>query len=164
MAHNSAGFSNQRVSDAGKYRTIYSGRIRTCGGIDEVIIKVKIGSHDDNLFTNQSIVGKPTSDYTNKIVIELEFYNYLLQPLSPNVLTTNVVVPAGNEFEVDETPAVHEIGTIGETRYRGRWYIEEGKLKVLSLNAGSELITSVKYWNLSGLTTSERIYSKFKFM
>lgn len=97
-------------------------------------------------------------------MIELEFYNYLLQPLSPNVLTTNVVIPTTSEFEVTEAPAVHEIGTIGEVRYRGRWYIEEGKLKVQSLNASEELITNVKYWKLSGLTTSERTYSKFKFM
>ena len=124
-----------------------------------------IGSHDNNLYTNQELVGQILHDIGNRTeIIKLQFYNYLGEELLPLAITTKSQVPQQAAFSVNQEASGHQIGKIEPGSYVATWNIEGAYLKVINTWTGQDVVTEVNRFELLELQTSERSYTKFKFI
>ena len=109
-------------------------------------------------------MGKTLGELSDQIVIEIEFYDYTMRQIIPDV---NVVAVSGSaeQFEITENQTTHILGERGGTNFRTFWVNETNKMKVTMPNISSqEQITSVRYFALKELNTSEKSYTKFKYI
>lgn len=124
-----------------------------------------IGSHDNNLYTNQELVGQILHDIGNRTeIIKLQFYNYLGEELLPLAITTKSQVPQQAAFSVNQEAKGHQIGMIEPGNYNATWSIEGAYLIVINTWTGQDVVTEVNRFELLELQTSERSYTKFKFI
>lgn len=129
-----------------------------------VTVKIVVGELDAELFTNQSLIGTSLASHSEQTIMEVEFYDYLGQPLSP---TKSVVLNDNREeqFNVIETSAAHKVGHYGDSDYFARWHVESNKLIAAGARSSTtSLITQIDYFALLELQTNDKRYTKFRFI
>lgn len=127
-------------------------------------MRIDVGELRNDLVTNSAIVGQTQAAISGQTIIELSFFNYLLQPLVPTSL--RVMSDAG-AFDVNQEVSQHYIGTAGEdnTKIYGRWITEGNKMRVTGSNVQSQLVINNAYANrLTNFNTETQQYVKFKFI
>ena len=127
-------------------------------------MKVTIGSRNNNLYSNQNIVGLTTDEVRGTIVMQLEFNDYVGNALTPSQIKMKQEVPEGNEYTATTEERSVTIGTRTGGQYAAREYLEANTLKYRSSSPDGYTIESVNEYQLIELTTSEQVYTKFKFI
>ncbi len=114
--------------------------------------------------TNQTIVGQTTDDIANKVILRVEFYDYLNNPITPseNAILNNT---RSTNFEVTDTPSDHPFGYRTGGNIHSNWVIENNSMYVVGIaETTPRQITSADYFSFVTLTTSEKSYTKFKYV
>lgn len=113
--------------------------------------------------TNQSLIGQTTDDIADQVILKVEFYDYLNNPITPseNVILNN---SRGTEYEVTDTPSDHPFGSRTGGSIHSNWVIENNSMYVVGIReTAPREITAVNYFSFVSLTTSEKSYTKFKY-
>lgn len=123
-----------------------------------------IGSHDNNLYTNQDLVGETTTEVLNTIVMQLQFLDYLGNPIEPTSITTSAIERPQTILTITDEPRVVGLGNREGGGYGGNASVVNDTMQIVSVSPAGHIIESVYHFQLLELTTSEKTYSKFKFM
>ena len=111
------------------------------------------------------MVGKTFADISGQRIFELEFYDYLGNPITSE---SSIVVQDDSEveFSVGESSSVHAIGKRNSVEFTERWQIVDNKLVVNAATSTSTNlpITEVYYFALKELNTNDKSYTKFKYI
>ena len=109
-------------------------------------------------------MGKTLGELSDQVVIELEFYDYTMRPIIPNV---NVVAISGSaeQYTITETETTHVLGVRGGNNFRTFWVNESNKMKVtMPDTTEANEITSIRYFAMKEFNTSEKSYTKFRYI
>ena len=106
------------------------------------------------------MVGQTTAEINGQSVLQLEFYDYLLQPINPQELTlTTFQQYIWNGEEVRIT-----YGTSQSARTHIKVNISQNVLTGIADDAYNSPIRSLSNIILDKLTTTDKEYTKFKFI
>lgn len=109
-------------------------------------------------------MGKTSAELSDVSIIEVDLRNYALQPVNPTKAQISVV-QTGQTFYITSEPATHPIAHRDGGRYQAYFFIENNKIKVVGTNTSSEAVIDSAYeMRIINTTTSERTYTKFKFI
>ena len=124
-----------------------------------------VGTHDGNLITNQSFVGKVAGEISGETFIELELKDYLGQPITPTRLKVKLNTYYG-ESEVDVTQNLQTviIGHRSGGGIRGIFNLEQGLLRVTNDATTQQIVESMGTIEITEITTQDRTYNEFKFI
>lgn len=131
--------------------------------MNRVVVKITTGELDNDLMTNQSIVGKTSQEIAGQTVLECEFYDYKNRRLSPTEImvrdaTTNQL------YQITDEATEHRIGQREGGNLLKMWSITNENLLVLAGESTStRVITNIDYFRIESLTTIERSYSEFDY-
>lgn len=123
-----------------------------------------MGELDTNLLTNQSLVGRKTNEIVDETLLEIEFYNYLGEPINP---TQDVIVRSYDleEYDITNEQTTHVIAHAEGRNIGAGWKIENNKMIVIGLQpSAGRTIDQVYYFSLKQLDTNDKSYTKFKFI
>ena len=106
------------------------------------------------------MVGLKTAEINGQEIIKLEFYNYILQPINPQELTlTTLQEYIWNGEEVRIT-----YGTSQSARTHTKVNISQNVLTGIADDTYDSTIKSLSNIILNKLTTTDKEYTKFKFL
>ena len=106
------------------------------------------------------MVGQTTAEINGQEIIKLEFYDYILQPINPQELTlTTFQEYIWNGEEVRIT-----YGTSQSARTHTKVNISQNVLSGVADETYDSTIRSLTNIILNKLTTSNKEYTKFKFI
>lgn len=97
-------------------------------------------------------------------MLEIEFENYIEQIITPIELE---IVNEDNSsiYNVTQEISDHNIGQREGGGLHANWNIQDGKLLVVGQGSiSTNVITEIFNFSMKSLTTSERVYTKFKFI
>lgn len=131
--------------------------------MNRVVVKITTGELDNNLITNQSIVGKTSQEISGQTIIECEFYDYQNRKLAPTEImvrdkTTNQL------YQITAEASEHRIGQREGGILNKTWNITADNLLVIaSESTSTRVITNIDYFDIESITTNERSYSEFSY-
>lgn len=122
-----------------------------------------IGSHDNNLYTNQELVGKTTTEVRGTNVLQLKFIDYKGDQIQPTSLTMISIERPETTITITSQEKIVGIGIRDGGDFGGRATIVNDTMQVIASSPAGHTIESIFYFQLLELTTNERTYNKFKF-
>lgn len=123
-----------------------------------------MGELDNNLFTNQNLVGKSRQELSGQELIKVEFYDYLYQPLIPNNCRVQPIEIPGQYYIITATESTHSLGIRNNGWVNEPWQIIDNTMIVKGSESTDEnIITSIYRFKFDYLTTNEKEYTKFRF-
>lgn len=110
--------------------------------------------------TPKDVIGSTAEEVYGQIVLEVEFYDYTMQRLNPSSVTINTY----NEFTIASEDVRITYGTTQGSRVHAKTNITENSLKAIGDDHYTQDIISLRPVQFIKLTTSNKEYTKFKFI
>ena len=101
---------------------------------------------------------------SNVELLKLQFYNYLNEPVLP---TRNVLIRSDNKssYTITQEESTHQLGHRAGGILSASWQIVDNTLVVIGQETDStQIVDSILEFSIAELTTSERVYTRFKFI
>lgn len=113
--------------------------------------------------TNQSLIGKTRTDIIGMKFIELQFFDYLGNPIEG--VQSIVEQQTGTQYTITPQETIHPFGMMSTSTALNAYYSVEGNRLIVhgGQQTGPQTVTEVYKLKLLSLTTSERVYNKFKY-
>lgn len=114
--------------------------------------------------TNQSLVGKTRTEIVGMTFIELQLFDYLGNPIEG--VQSIVEQQSGAQYTITPQEAIHPFGMLSTSSVLNAYYLIEGNRLIVhgGQQTGTQTVAEVYKLKLLSLTTSERVYTKFKFI
>lgn len=130
-------------------------------------MRIVVGELRNDLVTNSSIIGQTQQAISGQTILQLQFFNYLREPLTPTSVSVLNSELSPNAFRVVAEYSGHAIGRAGDENVtvQSRWYTEENLMKVTgSPVSNTNVINYVYSFQLTELATEAQTYTKFKYI
>lgn len=109
-------------------------------------------------------MGKTTDEVEGTIVLQLQFNNYIGAPIQPiSVKTTSIEQPE-LVYTITTNPSGMGIGLRDGRSYGGLASVVNNTMQLISQSVQGSTIDSIYHFRLIELETSEKTYTKFKFI
>lgn len=126
---------------------------------------MSIGTHDNSLIANPTIIGKTAMEIANTTIIEAEFTNVLSEEITPSQIVGKWVKQDGTKSKLDITTTQKSV-VIGHREggnLFGNTQIVGNKLIVTSTSTQNEIISEYRSIKMNELVTQKKTYTKFVF-
>lgn len=110
------------------------------------------------------MVGKTLAQISNQVVLELEFFDYLLNPIEPR---QNVIVRDGTstEYVITDVDMAHPFGHRDGSSFQVFWRVESNKMILTAAESSrNQVINMIYYFAMKQFDTTEKSYTKFKYL
>lgn len=104
---------------------------------------------------------------SGQTILQLQFFNYLREPLTPSYVSVLNSELTSNAFRVIAEYSGHAIGRAGTdaSTVQSRWFTEDNLMMVTgSPTASTNEINYVYGFKLTELATVDQTYTKFKYI